>query len=78
MNEFDKVTLMQGLEKLDGIYQKLKPMMAYVVDNTKTMTVTHTGMVELASYHLARASAEIEKLLTDWRILHGKETDNET
>lgn len=68
MHEFDKVTMMKGLQDLLSLYKEVKPHMADVVDDHKLMTAAHAGMVELAAYHLARAAGEIEKLIADWSV----------
>ena len=71
MNEFDKIIFMQNVGDFLKLYETgLKSPMAHIVDDHKLMTPAHTGMVELASYHLARAYGELEKLFQDWSIAH--------
>lgn len=74
MHEFDKIIMMQAIEEILKYYRIARPYMAAIIEN-KHMTPAHTGMVELAAQHLARACAELEKLDKDWRIVHGKESD---
>lgn len=72
MDALDKIAFMQAVEEFLNLYQdKLKKPMADIVDDHKIMNITHTGMVELASYHMARAAGELAKLDTDWRINNG-------
>ena len=71
MNEFDKIIFMQNVGDFLKLYESgLKSPMAHVVDDKKLMTPAHAGMVELASYHMARAYGELEKLFRDWEIKH--------
>lgn len=71
MNEFDNIIFMQNVGDLIKLYDSgLKSPMAHVVDNKKLMSPAHAGMVELASYHLARAVDELRKLYRDWEIKH--------
>lgn len=75
MNEFDKIIFMQYVGDFLKLYEAgLKSPMAHIVDDHKLMTPGHTGMVELASYHLARAYGELSKLYQDWSIAHGNES----
>ena len=75
MNEFDKIIFMQYVGDFLKLYEAgLKSPMAHIVDDHKLMTPGHTGMVELASYHLARAYGELEKLYQDWSIANGNES----
>jgi len=74
MNEFDKIIFMKNVGDFLMLYEGwLRSPMAQVVDDKKLMTPGHTGMVELASYHLARAYGELSKLYQDWSIAHGNE-----
>ena len=71
MNEFDKIVFMENVGDFINLYEtRLKPPMSQVVDDHKLMTPAHAGMVELASYHLARAYGELKKLYQDWEIIH--------
>lgn len=79
MNEFDKIIFMQYIGDFLKLYETgLKKPMAQVVDDNKLMTPAHAGMVELASYHLARAYGELEKLFRDWIIVKGEDHGNES
>ena len=70
MNEFDKIVFMENVGDFINLYEtRLKSPMSQVVDDHKLMTPVHAGMVELASYHLARAYGELSKLFHDWSIL---------
>lgn len=80
MNELDKIIFMQNVGDFLKLYETgLKSPMAHIVDDKKLMndkklmTPAHAGMVELASYHLARAYGELGKLFQDWSITHDKE-----
>ena len=69
MNEFDKIIFMQYVGDFLKLYEAgLRAPMAHIVDDKKLMTPAHAGMVELASYHLARAVDELRKLYQDWEI----------
>ena len=74
MGEFDKAGFMACVGDFLKLYTSgLKMSMAKVVDDHKLMSPAHAGMVELASYHLARAYGELEKLYQDWSIINGNE-----
>ena len=73
MNEFDKIIFMQNVGDFLKLYEAgLKSPMAHIVDDKKLMSPAHSGMVELASYHLARAYGELSKLFQDWSISNGE------